>query len=91
MMNMSKFYIKQNMVIDHPAEILKKENLNNYALQVAKEGNKTNNAQNPQQQGYQGNLVRRPQEEGELRQDGLQKQNSASSEKSAHEEQKMDG
>ncbi len=44
MMNMSKFYIKQNMVIDHPADIKKKEDLNNFALQVAKEGNK------PQQQ-----------------------------------------
>jgi serine/threonine-protein kinase ULK/ATG1 len=34
-MNMSKFYIKNNMVIDHPAEIKKKEDLNNFAMQVA--------------------------------------------------------
>lgn len=40
MMNMSKFYIKNNMVIDHPAEIKKKEDLNNFAMQVAKEGPK---------------------------------------------------
>lgn len=32
MMNMSKFYIKNNMVIDHPAEIKKKEDLNNYTM-----------------------------------------------------------
>lgn len=32
MMNMSKFYIKNNMVIDHPAEIKKKEDLNNFAM-----------------------------------------------------------
>jgi len=30
MMNMSKFYIKNNMVIDHPADIKKKEDLNNF-------------------------------------------------------------
>jgi serine/threonine-protein kinase ULK2 len=32
MMNMSKFYIKNNMVIDHPAEIKKKEELNNFTI-----------------------------------------------------------
>jgi serine/threonine-protein kinase ULK/ATG1 len=34
-MNMSKFYIKNNQVIDHPAEIKKKEEINNYALKMA--------------------------------------------------------
>jgi serine/threonine-protein kinase ULK/ATG1 len=38
MLNMSKFYIKNNMVIDHPAEIKKKEELNNFTIQMAKEG-----------------------------------------------------
>lgn len=35
MLNMSKFYIKNNMVIDHPAEIKKKEDLNDFAIKVA--------------------------------------------------------
>lgn len=39
MLNMSKFYIKNNMVIDHPNDIKKKEELNNFAIQVAKDGN----------------------------------------------------
>lgn len=34
MMNMSKFYIKNNMVIEHPAEIKKKEDLNNFAHDI---------------------------------------------------------
>lgn len=32
--NVSKFYLKANMVVDHPKEIQKKENLNNYAYEV---------------------------------------------------------
>ena len=32
MLNMSKFYIKNNMVIDHPAEIKKREDLNEFAV-----------------------------------------------------------
>jgi serine/threonine-protein kinase ULK/ATG1 len=32
MLNMSRFYIKNNMVIAHPAEINKKEELNNFAM-----------------------------------------------------------
>ena len=39
MLNMSKFYIKNNMVIDHPNDIKKKEELNNFAIQLAKDGN----------------------------------------------------
>ena len=31
---MSKFYIKANMVVDHPDEIAKKQNINNYAIDV---------------------------------------------------------
>ncbi|CAD8069354.1 unnamed protein product [Paramecium sonneborni] len=60
MMNMSKFYIKNNMVIDHPAEIKKKEDLNNFAMQVAQKG-----PQNQQQQ-YVGPLLKKPQEENNL-------------------------
>ena len=33
MMNLSKFYIQNNMVIDHPSEIKKKEELNKYTIQ----------------------------------------------------------
>jgi serine/threonine-protein kinase ULK2 len=38
-LNMSRFYIKNNMVIDHPAEINKKEELNNFAFEVTKNKN----------------------------------------------------
>ncbi len=37
-MNISKFYIKNNKVIEHPSEINKKEDVNNYALNMAKAG-----------------------------------------------------
>ena len=33
---MSKFYIKNNVVIDHPSDIDKKKNLNEYAIELAK-------------------------------------------------------
>ena len=33
-LNASKFYLKANMVVDHPHEIEKKENINNYAYDV---------------------------------------------------------
>jgi serine/threonine-protein kinase ULK/ATG1 len=33
---MSKFYIKNNMVIDHPSEIDKKRELNMFAIEQAK-------------------------------------------------------
>lgn len=33
-LNMSKFYLKNNMVVDHPKEIEKKESMNNYAYGV---------------------------------------------------------
>ncbi len=39
-MNMSKFYIKNNMVIEHPTDIIKKEEINNFALNVAKTNKK---------------------------------------------------
>ena len=35
-LNMSKFYLKNNMVVDHPKEISKKENINNHAYDVVK-------------------------------------------------------
>ena len=35
-LNMSKFYMKNNMVIDHPHEICQKEAINEYALDVVK-------------------------------------------------------
>jgi serine/threonine-protein kinase ULK/ATG1 len=37
-MNMSRFYIKNNKVIDHPSEIDKKADLNNFAINMAKTG-----------------------------------------------------
>lgn len=33
-MNASKFYLKANMVVDHPHEIEKKEKINDYAYDV---------------------------------------------------------
>ncbi len=35
-MSMSKFYIKNNVVIDHPSEIDKKKNVNEFAIELAK-------------------------------------------------------
>lgn len=35
-LNMSKFYMKNNMVIDHPHEIQQKEAINQYAFDVVK-------------------------------------------------------
>ena len=35
-LNMSKFYLKNNMVVDHPKQIIKKEKMNNYAYDVVK-------------------------------------------------------
>ena len=60
-MNMSRFYIKNNMVIAHPSEINKKEELNNYAIQVAREA--ISNDQKPA--GYQGALIKRQTEREE--------------------------
>jgi len=37
-MNMSRFYIKNNIVISHPNELKQKEDLNNFALNVARTG-----------------------------------------------------
>lgn len=37
-LNMSKFYINCNKVIEHPNEIKQKEDLNNYAINMAKTG-----------------------------------------------------
>ena len=56
---MSRFYIKNNRVIDHPSEINKKEELNNYAIQVAchNKGDK-----------YQGTLIKRQTEREEEKQ-----------------------
>lgn len=48
--NMSKFYIKQNLVIIHPTEILKKESINNFAFEIVK-GTKKDN--------FKGDLIRR--------------------------------
>lgn len=49
-MNVSKFYLKANMVVDHPKEIEKKENLNNYAYDVVNKKTK---------QEFNGNLIKR--------------------------------
>ena len=47
---MSKFYMKNNMVVDHPKEINQKENINNYAYEVMnKKGN----------QPFEGQLIKR--------------------------------
>lgn len=49
-MNVSKFYLKANMVVDHPKEIEKKENMNNYAYDVVNKKTK---------QEFNGNLIKR--------------------------------
>ncbi|CAK70691.1 unnamed protein product (macronuclear) [Paramecium tetraurelia] len=60
MMNMRKFYIKNNLVFDHPADLKKKEDLNNFAIQIAQKG-----PQNQYQQ-YDGPILKKPQEENNL-------------------------
>lgn len=35
-MNMSRFYIKNNKVISHPADIKEKEQVNEFAINIAK-------------------------------------------------------
>ena len=49
-MNMSRFYIKNNKVIDNVAEIDKKEDINNFAYQVTK---------NQKNKSFTGNYVKR--------------------------------
>ncbi len=49
-MNVSKFYLKANMVVDHPKQIEKKENVNNYAYEVMNKKTK---------QEFNGNLLKR--------------------------------
>lgn len=80
-LNMSRFYIKNNMVIAHPAEINKKEELNNYAIQVAREA--VSNAQKPA--GYQGVMIKRnterEEEKGINENEGMKPQKQKSPEK----------
>ena len=47
---MSKFYIKANIVVDHPDEISKKEDINNYAIDVVKGKKDT---------GFKGDIIKR--------------------------------
>ena len=49
-LNMSKFYIKANIVVDHPDEIAKKEQINNYAIDVVKGKADT---------GFKGDMIKR--------------------------------
>lgn len=51
-LNMSRFYIKNNIVIQHPSDINKKEDLNDYAINVAKTGAKKNDS-------YKGAIIKR--------------------------------
>lgn len=41
-MNMSRFYIKNNKVISHPADIKEKEQVNEFAINIAKQANQKN-------------------------------------------------
>lgn len=56
-MNMSRFYIKNNMVIQHPSEINKKEEINNFAIQAAKDNSKKEDLKQ-----YKGSFLKRQQE-----------------------------
>lgn len=40
-LNASKFYLKANMIVEHPKEIEKKEDINNYAYDVATKNKKS--------------------------------------------------
>ncbi|KAL4509999.1 hypothetical protein ABPG72_010192 [Tetrahymena utriculariae] len=76
-MNMSRFYIKNNKVIQHPSEIEKKQEINNYAINVAKAGKNQNN--------YQGAIIKRQTERVEEVQTAVQ--NNASQEESKQTEE----
>jgi serine/threonine-protein kinase ULK2 len=49
-LNASKFYLKANMVVDHPKEIEKNENINNYAYDVVNK---------KKQGGFNGEMIKR--------------------------------
>ncbi|KAL4497508.1 hypothetical protein ABPG73_020605 [Tetrahymena malaccensis] len=76
-MNMSRFYIKNNKVIQHPSEIEKKQEINNYAINVAKAGKNQNN--------YQGAIIKRQTERVEEVQPAVQ--NNATQEESKQTEE----
>jgi len=49
--NVCKLYLNQNLVIIHPSEFRKKEEVVEYAINLVKEGNKKND--------FKGNMVNR--------------------------------
>lgn len=49
-LNASKFYLKANMVVEHPKEIEKNENINNYAYDVVSK---------KKQGGFNGEMIKR--------------------------------
>jgi serine/threonine-protein kinase ULK/ATG1 len=51
-LNMSMFYLKNNIVVDHPKEITQKENINNYAYEMLNNKGKT-------QQPFEGEIIKR--------------------------------
>lgn len=55
MLNMSRFYVKNNKVITHVADISKKEDLNNFAALMAQQGAK----KQAQGEGFKGIVVNR--------------------------------
>ena len=52
-LNMSKFYLKNNIVVDHPKEITQKQNINNYAYEMINNKGKT------QPQPFEGQIIKR--------------------------------
>lgn len=52
--NISRFYLKNNLVVDHPADISKKEELNNFTHEVVR---------GKQERRYEGEILRRRGEE----------------------------
>lgn len=56
-MNMSRFYLKNNKVISHPADIKEKEQVNEFAINIAKQANLKNNNINNNQNINQNNNI----------------------------------
>ena len=54
----SRFYVKNNKVIDHVADIEKKEDMNQYTIELTKQ--KSGNEK--QAQGFTGKVVKRVEE-----------------------------
>ena len=60
----SRFYVKNNKVIDHVADIEKKEDINQYTIDLAK--HKSSSGKDDEVAGYMGKVIKRQEERSEV-------------------------